>query len=379
MPLALTTPTVANSSGPADDLPPVAVADAFALTAQQVSGTVTESFSYIDLTPGPTYNTLVVVNSVVNGVLLDVTKNDTDPNPNDAGHFWIKNLTQPKDAAGNTVGSVSVDSDNGHDVVRFYLPNPSDTAQQVVSFTYQAGDQWSGGLAPSTISAPVTVTLTIGGNAVPGETQTATSDHGQIVSGHGGNDVVLGGEGSDTLVGGAGADTLVGGEGSDSLSGGTGNDRLYGGGHVYDDEDRADYYRHGDDHRGDDGHRDDHHNTVPLPPLPLFTTTGGEDEEDGGGSNTLNGGAGDDTLTGGGEHDRFVFDYAFGHDVITDFHPHEDKIVVDGNMWPSFAEVQSHAVQVGTSVVLTSEFGGYTITLQNMKLAGLHASDFLFT
>ena len=378
-------PTVPISTGPTDDLPPVAVPDAFTLTAQQVAGTSIESFSYFDTSiGGPTSQTWVTGTNVVNGVLLDVTKNDTDPNPNDAGHFWIKSLTQPKDAAGNTVGSVSVDSDNGHDVVRFYLPHPSDTQQQVVSFSYVVGDQWSNQVPPNpnTISAPVTVTLTIGGNSVPGETVTATSDHGQIVSGHGGNDLVLGGEGRDTLIGGAGADTLVGGGGGDSLSGGDGNDRLYGGGHVYDAEDRADYYRHNDDNYGDGHHGEGHRAPVPLPPLPLFTTVGDEGGDEGGddgGSSTLNGGAGNDTLTGGGEHDRFVFDYGFGHDVVTDFHPHEDTISVDHNMWPSFSEVQSHALQVGSDVVLTSEFGDNTITLLNMKLSWLHAGDFIFT
>jgi Ca2+-binding RTX toxin-like protein len=304
------------------------------------------------------------VDTLVNGVIIDVTANDTDANPNDAGHFWIFGLTQPVDSHGNPVGSVSIETDaNGHQVIRFYDPTPDDSQAQTLTFTYRVGDQWATSdpaTWANTVSAPVTASVTISGNSAPAETLTATSDRGSVVTGHNGNDLVLGGEGKDTLIGGAGADTLVGDEGKDSLSGGAGNDRLYGGGHVF-------HYEHGDDHRI----------TTPIPGLPLYYVNprGGDDD----GANTLNGGAGDDTLTGGGENDRFVFDYGFGHDVITDFHPRGDKIVVDHNMWGTFADLKAHAAQVGTSVVLTSDFDGYTITLQNMKLASLYSGDFIIT
>jgi hypothetical protein len=267
------------------------------------------------------------------GVLIDILANDTDPDPGDAAHFWLLDWTQPVDSTGKAVGTLSITlTPDGRQALAFFSDDPAlavDT--HMVTFTYRVGDQWASLSDPTTwpysVSQPTTVTLTITGNAIPGETLSG-GNHPQVLTGGGGNDVLIGGNSTDTLIGGAGADTLSGGNGKDSLSGGDGNDRLDGG-------------------NGDD---------------------------------TLNGGAGDDTLTGGNGADRFVFDYAFGHDVITDFDPHNDKIVVDHNMWATFSDVMAHAVQgPGETVVLTSDFGGYTITLQGVELGDLSSRDFLFT
>ncbi|MDB5442261.1 MAG: Hemolysin-type calcium-binding protein [Phenylobacterium sp.] len=267
------------------------------------------------------------------GVLIDILANDTDPDVGDAASFWLLDWTQPVDSAGLPIGSLSITlTADGRQALAFFSDDPSlETGTHTVTFSYRVGDQWANLSDPATwpysVSQPTTVTLTITGNMIPGETLTA-GNHAQVLTGHGGNDVLLGGNGADTLIGAGGADTVSGGNGKDSLSGGDGNDKLDGG-------------------NGDD---------------------------------TLNGGNGDDLLTGGHGSDRFVFGYAFGHDTITDFGEDNDKIVVDHNMWVNFADVMAHAVQLpGETVVLTSDFGGYTITLHNVELADLKSSEFLFT
>jgi Ca2+-binding RTX toxin-like protein len=311
------------STSPSDDIAPVAVADVFTLTAQQASTVSHNIFTYVD-SDGETQT----VDTLVNGVTLDVTVNDTDANSNDAGHFWIFDVTPPVDAQGHPVGSAVVETDaSGHQVIRFYDPTPDDSQAQTLTFTYRVGDQWAAGdQAPftNTMSAPVTVT--IGGNSVPGQTMTGTN-HPQALTGGAGNDKLVGGNQDDTLSGMAGSDTLSGDNGRDLLLGGDGKDSLIGGN----------------------------------------------------GSDTLNGGAGDDTLTGGNSPDNFVFGYAFGHDVITDFDAKTDKIYVDHSMWGTYEDLRAHAAQVGTSVVLTSDFDGYTLTLQNLKLSALAAGEFIFT
>jgi Ca2+-binding RTX toxin-like protein len=313
-----------NSTSPIDDIAPVAVADSFTLTAQQASLVSHDIFTYIDS------DGLQTVDTLVYGVLIDVTANDTDVNPNDAGHFWIFDVSQPVDAHGNPVGTATVENtDDGRQVIRFYDPNPDDTHGETLTFTYRVGDSWAAGdVAPftNTMSGPVTVTINIAGNAVAGQTMTG-GNHPQALTGGAGNDKLFGGNQDDTLSGLGGSDTLSGDNGKDLLLGGDGKDSLTGG-------------------NGDD---------------------------------TLNGGAGDDTLAGGNGGDRFVFGYAFGHDVITDFDTHNDKIYVDRNMWGTYEDLRAHAVQVGTSVVLTSDFDGYTLTLQNTKLSALASGEFLFT
>jgi len=186
------------------------------------------------------------------------------------------------------------------------------------SFTYTIVDDWG-----ATSTATVTVTVT--GNAVPGEV-TILGNHDQTFTGGGGDDTICGGNGKDTLNGGGGADSICGGNGNDIVSGGDGNDKLFG--------------------------------------------------ENG--SDTLNGGAGQDTLTGGNGPDLFVFDDNFGNDVVTDFDPHNDKFVINHNELGSFGDLMSHASQVGTSIVITTDEGDATITLLNASLRDLKSSEFLF-
>jgi len=109
-----------------------------------------------------------------------------------------------------------------------------------------------------------------------------------------GDDLLTGGDGSDLLNGGAGNDVIFGDAGLDELFGGSGDDDLIGGA----DHDLLKGGRGNDLLDGGDGHDE------------LFG---------GSGQDILIGGAGSDVMLGGAGADTFVFDGAFGHDVIGDF------------------------------------------------------------
>ena len=126
------------------------------------------------------------------------------------------------------------------------------------------------------------------------------SGRNDTLIGSAGRDAIDGGRGNDRLFGGARNDTLTGGAGRDWLDGGSGNDRLMGG-------------RHND----------------------ILIGGTGRDRLDGGvGNDRLIGGEGADRMTGGAGADTFVFVSArhlstgTARDVITDFHPGQDKIAL---------------------------------------------------
>ena len=92
----------------------------------------------------------------------------------------------------------------------------------------------------------------------------------------------------------------------------------------------------------------------------------------------------DDMLTGGAGADQFVFapETNANQDTITDFSPGEDHIdlrkftdVDSDNIGTWLA---SHAVAAGTDTVITLGVNDtITLTLKNIALASLHASDFI--
>lgn len=294
------------------DHPPVGVADSFTFTA--------DAAAQLSTGLGP------------DGQLIDILANDTDPDLGDAAHFWLLDWTQPVDETGAAIGSLSITAtDDGRQALSFFSDNPDlQVGTHTITFAYRVADQWASqgdsSTWPYSVSQWTTVTITVTGNATPGET-ICGGNHPQVITGGAGNDNLCGGNSGDTLIGAAGADTVSGENGKDSLSGGAGNDNLFGGN----------------------------------------------------GADTLNGGLGDDTLSGGNGPDVFVFDAGFGHDKITDFDTRTDTISVDHNMWGVWESVQSHAVQAGSDVVLTSLDGLNTLTLVGVSLKSLSASDFLFT
>ncbi|WP_424986112.1 choice-of-anchor I family protein [Microbulbifer sp. S227A] len=116
---------------------------------------------------------------------------------------------------------------------------------------------------------------------------------GDTLTGNSGNDLIVGRSGGDVLSGLGGNDLILGGKGSDVIDGGAGNDVILAGARR-------------DDIKGGDGND---------------LIKGGT------GNDTIEGGAGNDLLIGGNGDDTFVFDGAFGADVMRGFNPDQDDLV----------------------------------------------------
>ena len=242
-----------------------------------------------------------------------------------------------------------------------------------------------------------------------------------------GNDTLLGGDGDDTLGAGSGTDLVRGEAGIDQLFGSNGNDRLFGG-----DDDDLLVGGNGRDTLAGDAGADNMNGGAQVDTasydaaaagvaVSLNTGSGsagdalgdtliaienlegsgfGDLLEGSAGVNRIDGGAGGDTIdalagadiiigetgadtmTGGADSDQFWFFIGDGADVIADFvagAATDDVIRVfgRGTAVDTLAEVLALSSQVGADVVINFG-GGDTITLQNVTLASLDASDFLF-
>lgn len=98
----------------------------------------------------------------------------------------------------------------------------------------------------------------------------------------------------------------------------------------------------------------------------------------GNGDDYIIGDTGDDDLTGGSGADTFVFRPGFGHDTIEDFTSSQSDIIeISSSLFVDYNDVMAHATTVGSNVVITYDAAD-TITLKNMTLANLHATDFHF-
>jgi serralysin len=170
---------------------------------------------------------------------------------------------------------------------------------------------------PATGASPTPTPTTISGTA--GNNTLKGTSAANTIEGNGGN---------DKLYGNGGNDKLYGGTGNDALTGNAGNDRLY----------------------GDSG------------------------------KDTLSGSSGNDILTGGANADTFRFSGKWGKDKITDFKNASDHIDLRGNGL-SFNELSISKVNADSDgraddVVIKAD--SQSITLLNVKLSLIGASDFLF-
>ena len=100
------------------------------------------------------------------------------------------------------------------------------------------------------------------------------------------------------------------------------------------------------------------------------------------GNDTLIGSAGNDMLSGGLGADTFVFAGGFGHDTVGDFlagsgNGGHDFVQFDRSIFSNFADVLQHAQQIGNDTTITVD-PNRSITLQNVALNSLTASDFRF-
>ena len=96
----------------------------------------------------------------------------------------------------------------------------------------------------------------------------------------------------------------------------------------------------------------------------------------GDGGQMIDGAAGNDILTGGAGTDLFLLQHGTGRDVITDFQPGIDKLVIGGafTQFGSFAQVKAAMRQVGADTVLDLSADD-AVVLSNTALSSLTAND----
>ncbi len=151
-----------------------------------------------------------------------------------------------------------------------------------------------------------------------------------------GNNKVFAGNGNDDVVGSSSAK-------GDILSGGGGRDWLWGLG-------------------GDD----------------ILLGNQGQDRLFGGsGSDSLFGGTDNDRLMGGAGADRFVFEKNSGADVIVDFNPNQDQIVIDLDNYATFDDISSRFVRKGDDLLIRLNSDD-SIKLLDVSLPDLDESHFVF-
>jgi len=198
-----------------------------------------------------------------------------------------------------------------------------------------------------------------GGSAADNITGDANAN---TLSGLAGNDTLNGGNGDDILIGGAGADILTGGSGIDTASYATAAAGVTA--------NMTTPAQNTGEAAGDT------YNTIENLLGSAFADTLRGDAN----ANRIEGGAGNDTLTGNAGNDTFVFHAGYGLDTISDFAAGAavgDVIQVDASLFANFADIQSHATQVGANTVITYDAAN-TITLTAVALTNLNANDFLF-
>jgi Ca2+-binding RTX toxin-like protein len=194
------------------------------------------------------------------------------------------------------------------------------------------------------------------------ETVDGNQDAG-AVNGSNENDTLQGSSSNDSIYGNAGNDRLIGGAGDDRLFGGSGYDDLEG--------DAV-----GIELWGTFGH------SRPVSRSSNDDTLKGGEGDDflvgGAGNDRLEGEEGNDHLSGGLDSDIFVFEGAFGHDVIADFDIDEDQIAITSpEALTSLSReelIQEFAKELGNDVVIDFD-QDHSITLRNMTLEDLEEAD----
>ncbi len=174
-----------------------------------------------------------------------------------------------------------------------------------------------------------------------------------ILFGDDGADKIHGGKDGDTIRGGAGNDRIWGNDGSDLVHGGSGDDIIWGGAGtniLYGDAGNDQIY-------GSDGSDE------------LFGGSGNDMLSGGAAPDFINGGLGNDILSANGDtdgdktSDNFIFEGAFGHDVITDFEVGFDSILMAVGI--DADDVSAHVL--GDDVLITVDIGlGQSILVEGV-------------
>lgn len=189
------------------------------------------------------------------------------------------------------------------------------------------------------------------------------------------DNILYGNSGDNRLLGRGGDDALDGGEGADIIRGGSGVDSVYYG--MSEEGISINLYSGYCSGGSAEGDR--------LLSVENVGGSGFDDNLRGNASdNVLDGEGGSDILRGYSGADTFVFTIfqaanSANNDIVADFVNGSDKIMIEGGVvtFDSFNEVVAIASQQGANVVLA--FGAdETLTLQNVTMAQLDASDFIF-
>jgi len=110
----------------------------------------------------------------------------------------------------------------------------------------------------------------------------------------------------------------------------------------------------------------------------IYGQAGNDTIDAGNGNDIVWGGAGNDTITLGAGSDVLIFAAGDGNDTVTDFSAMQDVIRLIGIPgFTSFADLQAHATQAGSNLVLSFATGD-TLTLNNISVSSLSSYDFLF-
>ena len=189
-----------------------------------------------------------------------------------------------------------------------------------------------------------------------------------------GNDLdnrLIGNDGSNTLYGGAGIDTMIGGKGNDIyVVDAVGEQTVENANEGYDTVySMVDYSA-----------SDNIEQIISLSNNASSSTLIGNNLD-----NRISGHAsGGDYLFGNAGSDTFVFSSAtIGYDTIVDFHNSSagnldrDFVEISQNLFSNYADLQNHAQSVGNDTVIIYDPNN-SITLTNVALASLQASDFHF-
>jgi Ca2+-binding RTX toxin-like protein len=106
----------------------------------------------------------------------------------------------------------------------------------------------------------------------------------------------------------------------------------------------------------------------------LNGSSGGQTLTAGSSPTTLIGGP-NDILNGGSSADTFVFLPNFGANTVNNFKSGTDELQFGQSMFSDPAAALNDAQQVGIDVVITQDAQD-VVTLHNVQLANLHATDF---
>jgi Ca2+-binding RTX toxin-like protein len=303
------------------------------------------------------------------------------------GHAQGDTYTNVENITGSTFGDILVGSSagnvllglSGNDQISGY--DGDDLIEGGVGSDILNGGGGTDTLSYTSSMAGVVVNLGNGmvqggdaqGDSVSYFENVSGSEYADSLFGNGLANLLKGGKGADSIFGGINDDVIEGGLGGDTLDGGSDNDTLsYAGSAAGVVVNLGNGMADGGDATGDS-----------FKNFENVTGSGKEDSLFGDGlANRIEGGAGHDFLFGGGNSDVFVFELHYPPlvhqvDAILDFTPGTDKIEFDGGLFSDFAVLQDHMYQKDGYVMV--QIGEeHFIQLQNVNVADLTASDFLF-